>query len=79
MTVLVFRSMEASDNDELRAHSKGLPDSQSDVRSDIEARAKSTLKELKIAQENVGFGSATFPLHTVYRTVFRALSPFEHT
>lgn len=36
--------------------------SQSDFRSDVEVSAKSTLKELKIVQENVGFGSATFPL-----------------
>lgn len=33
--------------------------------SDVEVTAKSTVKELKIAQENVGFESATFPLPTM--------------
>ena len=48
-------------------HSKSLPDSQKNIKSDVEVSAKFVLAELKIAQENVEFGSATFPLPTIRR------------
>lgn len=44
-------------------HSKSLPDSQKNIRSGVEVSAKFVLAEVKIAQENVGSGSATFLFH----------------